>query len=59
EPRVVPRVSRITSPVMESDMVGERLEEDAKALVEQLTKQDPSKNVVVLAIVGIGGIGKT
>nr|CBW30232.1 Disease resistance protein (CC-NBS-LRR) [Musa balbisiana] len=59
EPRAVPRVSRITSPVMESDMVGERLEEDAKALVEQLTKQDPSKNVVVLAIVGIGGIGKT
>ncbi|XP_065000684.1 putative disease resistance protein RGA4 [Musa acuminata AAA Group] len=59
EPRVVPRVSRITSPVMESDMVGQRLEEDAKALVEQLTKQDPSKNVVVLAIVGIGGIGKT
>ncbi|XP_065000213.1 putative disease resistance protein RGA1 [Musa acuminata AAA Group] len=59
EPRVVPRVSRITSPVMESDMVGEQLEEDSKALVEQLTKQDPSKNVVVLAIVGIGGIGKT
>ncbi|XP_064957240.1 disease resistance protein RGA2-like [Musa acuminata AAA Group] len=59
EPRVVPRVSRITSPVMESDMVGHRLEEDSKALVEQLTKQDPSKNVVVLAIVGIGGIGKT
>ncbi|XP_064998640.1 disease resistance protein RGA2-like [Musa acuminata AAA Group] len=59
EPRVVPRVSRITSPVMESDMVGERLEEDSKALVEQLTKQDLSKNVVVLAIVGIGGIGKT
>ncbi|XP_064998323.1 putative disease resistance protein RGA3 [Musa acuminata AAA Group] len=59
EPRVVPRVSRITSPVMESDMVGERLEEDAEALVEQLTKQDPSKNVVVLATVGIGGIGKT
>ncbi|CAD5183434.1 unnamed protein product [Musa acuminata subsp. malaccensis] len=44
---------------MESDMVGQRLEEDSKALVEQLTKQDPSKNVVVLAIVGIGGIGKT
>ncbi|XP_065000214.1 disease resistance protein RGA2-like [Musa acuminata AAA Group] len=59
ERRVVPRVSRITSPVMESDMVGERLEEDAEALVEQLTKQDPSKNVVVLATVGIGGIGKT
>ncbi|RRT60056.1 hypothetical protein B296_00012379 [Ensete ventricosum] len=36
---VVPRVSRITSPEMESGMVGKRLEEDAKALVEQLTKQ--------------------
>ncbi|CAL9174609.1 unnamed protein product [Musa hybrid cultivar] len=59
EPRVVPQVSHMTSPVMESDMFGQRLEEDAKALVEQLTKQDPSKNVVVLAIVGIGGIGKT
>ncbi|KAJ8492864.1 hypothetical protein OPV22_014585 [Ensete ventricosum] len=36
---VVPRVSRITSPEMESGMVGKRLEEDAKALVEHLTKQ--------------------
>uniref|UniRef100_A0A804IHI6 Uncharacterized protein n=1 Tax=Musa acuminata subsp. malaccensis TaxID=214687 RepID=A0A804IHI6_MUSAM len=59
ERKLVSRVSRITSPVMESDMVGQRLEEDAKGLVEQLTKQDPSKNVVVLAIVGVGGIGKT
>ncbi|URD74698.1 NB-ARC domain [Musa troglodytarum] len=59
ERRVVPRVSRITSPVMESDMVGQRLEWDAKGLVEQLTKHDPRKNVVVMAIVGFGGIGKT
>ncbi|URD93351.1 NB-ARC domain [Musa troglodytarum] len=59
ERKVVPRVSRITSPVMESDMVGVGLDEDAKGLVEQLTRRDPSKNVVVLAIVGIGGIGKT
>ncbi|URD74136.1 NB-ARC domain containing protein [Musa troglodytarum] len=59
ERREVPRVSLITSSVMEPDMVGQRLEEDDKALVEQLTKQDPRKNVVVLAIVGTGGIGKT
>ncbi|URD73479.1 NB-ARC domain [Musa troglodytarum] len=60
EPREVSRVSRITSPVMESDMVvGVGMEKDAMGLVEQLTRQDPSMNVVVLAIVGIGGIGKT
>ncbi|XP_009418573.2 disease resistance protein RGA2 [Musa acuminata AAA Group] len=53
------RVSRKTSPVLESDIVGTGMEEDARDLVELLTKEDTRSNVLVLAVVGIGGIGKT
>ncbi|KAJ8492863.1 hypothetical protein OPV22_014584 [Ensete ventricosum] len=59
ERRVVSRVTRKTSHVVESDIVGVGVAEDARGLVELLTKEDLSANVVVHAIVGIGGIGKT
>ncbi|KAL6658410.1 hypothetical protein ACP70R_003996 [Stipagrostis hirtigluma subsp. patula] len=47
----------------ESGMVGEKIEEDTRNLVELLTKEDKTINgynkIMVFAIVGVGGIGKT
>ncbi|CAL4989375.1 unnamed protein product [Urochloa decumbens] len=47
----------------ESSLVGEKIEEDTRNLVEMLTAEDPTKNennkIMVFAIVGVGGIGKT
>jgi len=44
-------------------VVGEKIEEDTRNLVDLLTKKDKNvhehKNVMVYAIVGVGGIGKT
>uniref|UniRef100_M8B3M9 Disease resistance RPP13-like protein 4 n=1 Tax=Aegilops tauschii TaxID=37682 RepID=M8B3M9_AEGTA len=49
---------RKTDPVLErSAVVGEKIEEDTRALVKELTKDNDG--IVVLAIVGVGGIGKT
>ncbi|XBI06291.1 hypothetical protein VPH35_134326 [Triticum aestivum] len=49
---------RKTDPVLErSAVVGEKIEEDTGALVKELTKDNDG--IVVLAIVGVGGIGKT
>ncbi|XBI06297.1 hypothetical protein VPH35_134332 [Triticum aestivum] len=49
---------RKTDPVLErSAVVEEKLEEDTRALVKELTKDNDG--IVVLAIVGVGGIGKT
>ncbi|KAI4974540.1 hypothetical protein ZWY2020_047820 [Hordeum vulgare] len=49
---------RKTDPVLErSAVVGEKIEEDTRALVEKLTKDNDG--IMVLAIVGVGGIGKT
>uniref|UniRef100_J3N8C3 Uncharacterized protein n=1 Tax=Oryza brachyantha TaxID=4533 RepID=J3N8C3_ORYBR len=63
--RVAPPLpSRTTSPVSErSGVVGEKIEEDTLALVEVLTNHwgavRASNNVLLLAVVGVGGIGKT
>jgi NB-ARC domain/Rx N-terminal domain len=49
------------SSIVQDDIVGEKIEEDTKMLVNWLTedlKGEREKNVVV-AIVGMGGIGKT
>ncbi|KAF7099233.1 hypothetical protein CFC21_100894 [Triticum aestivum] len=42
-------------------VVGEKIEEDTRALVAQImqTSEDVSNNIMVLAIVGVGGIGNT
>uniref|UniRef100_A0A3B6UAQ5 Uncharacterized protein n=1 Tax=Triticum aestivum TaxID=4565 RepID=A0A3B6UAQ5_WHEAT len=49
---------RKTDPVLErSAVVGEKIEEDTRALVKELTKGN--HGIVVVAIVGVGGIGKT
>ncbi|CAL4985687.1 unnamed protein product [Urochloa decumbens] len=44
----------------ESSLVGEKIEEDTRNLVEMLTAEDPTKNennkIIVFAIVGVGGI---
>ncbi|XBI05491.1 hypothetical protein VPH35_133652 [Triticum aestivum] len=44
-----------------SGVVGEKIEEDTKALVAQImqTSEEVSDNIMVIAIVGVGGIGKT
>ncbi|XBI74307.1 hypothetical protein VPH35_067874 [Triticum aestivum] len=57
-----PPVDRKTHPVLElSGVVGEKIEEDTRALVQLLTKEvdDGSDSIMVFAIIGVGGIGKT
>ena len=43
-------------------MVGEKIEEDTRNLVDLLTKKEKNlhehKKIIVYAIVGVGGIGK-
>ncbi|KAF7092962.1 hypothetical protein CFC21_095405 [Triticum aestivum] len=49
---------RKTDPVLErSAVVGEKIEDDTRTLVEELTKDNDG--IMVVAIVGVGGIGKT
>ncbi|XP_078158385.1 putative disease resistance protein RGA3 [Carex rostrata] len=47
--------------VVLDDIVGEKIEEDTEMLVNWLTEEEKSvrENILVLAIVGMGGIGKT
>ncbi|KAM0908396.1 hypothetical protein ACQ4PT_015492 [Festuca glaucescens] len=55
-------VDRKTDPLLErSAVVGEKIEDDTRALVDLLTKEvtDKSDSSTVVAIVGVGGIGKT
>ncbi|XP_078168403.1 putative disease resistance protein RGA3 [Carex rostrata] len=61
-PRVDSIITRKTdSLVVLDDIVGEKIEEDTKMLVNWLTEEEKSarENILVLAIVGMGGIGKT
>ncbi|KAF7112004.1 hypothetical protein CFC21_111947 [Triticum aestivum] len=54
--------SRETSGELDrSSMVGDKIEEDTRALVTQITRSgnEASNNSMVVAIVGVGGIGKT
>jgi hypothetical protein len=49
--------SRETSGMLdESSVVGEKIEEDTRNLVEMLTTKDENK-ITIFAIVGVGGIG--
>ncbi|CAM0953223.1 unnamed protein product [Alopecurus aequalis] len=57
-----PHISRKTDPLLErSSVVGDKIEEDTRVLVEMLTKDVDHEIdcIMVVAIVGVGGIGKT
>ncbi|KAB8116196.1 hypothetical protein EE612_057198 [Oryza sativa] len=61
-PRRSSAADRRTDPVLErSAVVGEKIEEDTRALVRRLTdgKHKKQDAVMVVAVVGTGGIGKT
>ncbi|XP_078158381.1 putative disease resistance protein RGA3 isoform X1 [Carex rostrata] len=61
-PRVDSIITRKTDPlVVLDDIVGEKIEEDTEMLVNWLTEEEKSEReiILVLAIVGMGGIGKT
>ncbi|KAH0458105.1 hypothetical protein IEQ34_013420 [Dendrobium chrysotoxum] len=51
--------NRTTAVVVRSDIVGNEIQDDARRLIELLTKVDDRDNPLVYAIVGMGGIGKT
>ncbi|XP_038979419.1 disease resistance protein RGA2-like [Phoenix dactylifera] len=51
--------SRMTSSVGDIDIVGSKIEEHTQSLVDSLIKDDGRRNILVFAIVGAGGIGKT
>ncbi|KAG1347797.1 putative disease resistance protein RGA3 [Cocos nucifera] len=57
--RATSQISRKTSPVGEIDIVGSEIEEHTQSLVDSLIKDDRRRNILVFAIVGAGGIGKT
>ncbi|KAL6908007.1 hypothetical protein ACP4OV_002177 [Aristida adscensionis] len=51
---------KMTSEFSESAIVGEKIERDAKDLVQVLTTDDKyNNNIKVASIVGVGGMGKT
>jgi hypothetical protein len=50
---------KTSSVIVHADLVGGKIEQDANALVEALTTDDQSENVIVVGITGAGGIGKT
>ncbi|XP_048547359.1 disease resistance RPP13-like protein 4 [Triticum urartu] len=60
--RLPPLIDRKTDSLIErSGVVGEKIEEDTRALVEVLTREvvgDKSGRLIVVAIVGVGGIRK-
>ncbi|XP_019704128.1 putative disease resistance protein RGA3 [Elaeis guineensis] len=52
------RITYGTSPVVESEVVGENIETDTRILADLLIKKHKRK-ILIFAIVGMGGIGKT
>ncbi|XP_038982079.1 disease resistance protein RGA2-like [Phoenix dactylifera] len=57
--QVTSQISRMTSPIGEIDIVGSEIEKHAQSLVDSLIKNDERRNILIFAIVGVGGIGKT
>jgi Leucine-rich repeat (LRR) protein len=54
-----PKNSKQTTSIIDADIVGRELENNTRKLIEVITRNYEQRKLCVIAIVGMGGIGKT